>query len=508
MNFLSLCSGIDAASVAFTPLGWVAVGFSEIEPYPCAVLAQRYPYVPNYGNLLGYATWPRAMYALLDAVVGGPPCQAFSVAGARQSLDDARGNLTLTYAKLLNHADTIRAEDGQSPIVGLYENVPGILSTKDNAFGCLLAALAGEDDALVPPGPEPRPGKPWKWPNAGCVVGPRRTVAWRVCDAQYFGLAQRRKRVFVVASARDDFDPVAVLFEFHGVRRDSAPSRQARESVAGPLDARAGNGGFPGSDGACANHVVGTLDASYASYARLQGCSGQDINHGCSHLVAFGGNRGSGPLDVAAAVNAKGGSGRMDFESETFVTDVLPTMLSDAFTDAGHGARSMETKDSYIVPEVLSFHHDAQVDQMRFDSHTSSTLTTSQHPAIAFKAGAGAKAGGIAHGPVSPTLGACASGNNSTPSVLTEMRVRRLTPRECERLQGFPDDYTAIRVRHYKTRRITKLRPIDLWEPAEDGGWWLLAADGPRYKALGNSWAVPCVQWIARRINQELEPLW
>lgn len=556
MNFLSLCSGIDAASVAFTPLGWIAVGFSEIEPYPCAVLAQHYPHVPNYGDMMGYGQWPRTMYASLDAIVGGPPCQAFSVAGARQSLDDARGNLTLTYAKLLNHADTIRTEAGRPAIVGLYENVPGILSTKDNAFGCLLAALVGEDDALVPPGPDPKPGKSWKWPNAGCVVGPQRTVAWRVCDAQYFGLAQRRKRVFVVASARADFDPVAVLFEFHGVRRDTAPSRQAWENAAGPLDARAGNGGFPGSDGACANHVVGTLDASYG---RLQGCSGLDINRGCSTLVAFGGNRCSGAINVAAAVNAKGGSGRMGFESETFAThtltaagfdasedgtgrgtpltvDLLPTMLSGAFTETGHGARSMETKGSYIVPELLAFNSNAQIDQLAPDPYTSSSLTCSQYSAIAFacqgtnvghsgetfdtlRTSADRASGsapcvafqssqsGVRIDEVHATLDSN-NGSRRHNGAFTEMRVRRLTPRECERLQGFPDDYTAIRVRHYKARHVTKLRPVDLWEPAEGGGWWLLAADGPRYKALGNSWAVPCVQWIARRINQELEPLW
>lgn len=552
MNFLSLCSGIDAASVAFGPLGWHALGFSEIEPFPCAVLAHHYPLVPNYGDMTGYRTWPHSLFSDCDVVVGGPPCQAFSVAGARQSLDDARGNLTLTYARLLDHADTIRAEDGKPPIVGLYENVPGILSTKDNAFGCLLAALAGEDDALVPPGK--------KWSNAGCVDGPQRTVAWRVCDAQYFGLAQRRKRVFVVASARAGFDPLAVLFERDGVRRDTAPSRQARQVVAGPLDARAGNGGFPGSDGACANHVVGTLDA------RLQGCSGQDIRGGCSHLVAFGGNRCSGSVDVAAAVNAKGGAGRMDFESETFVTHALTAAGFDASED-GTG------RGTPIVPELLAFHHDAQVDQMRVDPHTSSSLTASQHSAFAFacqgtnvghsseifdtlrtsadrasgsapcvafaensraevrlEGGDGQivgtlKSGGGKPGQSYPAIAFQSSqsgvrvdevhatldsndGSRRHKGALTEMRVRRLTPRECERLQGFPDDYTAVPRRRYAVRRITKLRPADLWAPAEGGGWWLLAVDGPRYKALGNSWAVPCVQWIARRINQELEPLW
>lgn len=481
MNFLSLCSGIDAASVAFGPLGWHALGFAEIEDFPSRVLAHHYPLIPNYGDMTRYASWPRSLYCDCDAIVGGPPCQAFSVAGARQSLDDARGNLTLTYAKLLDHADIIRAEDGKPPVVALYENVPGILSTKDNAFGCLLAALVGEDDALVPAGK--------RWSNAGCVVGPARTVAWRVLDAQYFGLPQRRKRVFVVASAREGFDPVSVLFEFDGVRRDSAPSRQAREGVAGPLDARAGNGGFPGSDGACANH-------------------------GCSTLVAFGGNRCSGAVDVAAAaVNAKGGSGRMDFESETFVAGVMPTMLSGAFTEAGHGARSMETKDSYIVPEVIGFQSkQSSTSQSPSYDECTPTLDVAKAGGMAVAFAENSRAEVRLEGGDGSLAGSLKSGGGkvgqSYPAVLTEMRVRRLTPRECERLQGFPDNYTAIPMRRYAVRKITKNRPADLWAPAEGGGWWLLAADGPRYKALGNSWAVPCVQWIARRINEELEPLW
>ena len=234
MNFISICSGIEAASVAFGPLGWKAIAFSEIEPFPCAVLAHHYPDVPNFGDMTKFREWPEEIFADADAVVGGPPCQAFSVAGARNGLNDARGNLTLTYAELINHADAIRFIHGKPPVVVLYENVPGLLSDKTGAFGCFLGGLAGEDGPLEPPG--------GKWANAGAVYGPKRAIAWRVLDAQFFGVAQRRRRVFVVASARKGFDPATVLFEWDSVRRDIAPSREARE-VAPTIPARSTAGG-------------------------------------------------------------------------------------------------------------------------------------------------------------------------------------------------------------------------------------------------------------------------
>jgi DNA (cytosine-5)-methyltransferase 1 len=225
MRFGSVCSGIEAASVAWHPLGWQAAWLSEIEPFPSAVLAHHYPDVPNLGDM---TTLPERILSgeveAPDLFCGGTPCQAFSVAGLRNSLDDARGNLSLTFVGIGNAIDHVRSVRSDAPAIIFWENVPGVLSTKDNAFGCFLGALAGEDEPIIPSGE--------KWTNAGCVYGPQRAVAWRLLDAQYFGVAQRRRRVFVVASARADFDPAKILFEFDSVRRDTAPSREAGKAIA------------------------------------------------------------------------------------------------------------------------------------------------------------------------------------------------------------------------------------------------------------------------------------
>ena len=231
ITYGSICSGIEAATVAWHPLGWRAEWFAEIEPFPSAVLAHRWPEVTNHGDMTKLARQVLAgSIAAPDVLVGGTPCQAFSVAGMRAGLDDPRGQLTIKYVELADAVDHVRPAGDECVIV--WENVPGVLSDKGNAFGCFLGALVGESDALQPAG--------GKWTDAGCVYGPRRSAAWRVLDAQYFGLAQRRRRVFVVASARAGFDPAAVLFEFEGARRDWPPGRPPESALHPTLTAQGG----------------------------------------------------------------------------------------------------------------------------------------------------------------------------------------------------------------------------------------------------------------------------
>lgn len=482
MRYGSVCSGIEAASVAWHPLGWRAAWLAEIEPFPSAVLAHHYPNVPNLGDMTKIA---RAVLVgdveAPDMLVGGTPCQAFSIAGLREGLDDERGQLTLSYVRLFDAIDYVRGRGGRPPAICVWENVPGVLSDKTNAFGCLLAGLAGEDVELVPPGK--------KWANAGCVFGPTRTVAWRILDAQYFGVAQRRRRVFVIASARKDFNPAKVLFEFEGVRRDTAPSREARQDVAGTLASRSGAGGFPGTDEACSGY-----------------------------LQAYGGGRTSGSLEVAACLTAKGQ--RIDFEVETFALTEPIAFDCKASGQSGFG-----------VGEIAS--------TMRSMGHLNSHQSGGGHLAVCvtgdithtLKAeGFDASEDGTGRGqPIvaafdvqqitNPHNRARVDADAPAPTIAKQSRmhaisgaaVRRLTPRECERLQGFPDDYTSIPIWNgwramdaSETRESCQAEGLEVKQNKKTGKWRVKDVDGPRYKALGNSMAVPCMAWIGRRIDAAL----
>lgn len=236
MRFGSVCSGIEAASVAFAPLGWRAAWFSEIDPFPSAVLAHRFPDIPNYGDMTKLPEMIlNGEIEAPEMLCGGCPCQAFSIAGQRKSLDDDRGNLTLTFIEIANGIDHVRSVRGERACIVFYENVPGLLSTKDNAFGCFLAGLVGAN-APLESGTEGN-----KWPTAGYVAGPQRKVAWRTLDAQHHGVPQRRRRVFVIASARDDFDPSKVFFEPQSVSGDSQSSIEARQSSSTDLESSIGS---------------------------------------------------------------------------------------------------------------------------------------------------------------------------------------------------------------------------------------------------------------------------
>ncbi|ENL1383906.1 phage N-6-adenine-methyltransferase [Salmonella enterica] len=479
MRYGSVCSGIEAASVAWEPLGWQPAWFAEIEAFPSAVLATHWPDVTNLGDMTGIAA---AVHAgdveAPDVLVGGTPCQAFSIAGLRYGLADKRGQLSLSYVELANAIDDKRRERGEEEAIIVWENVPGVLSSKDNAFACFIGALAGESCELQPAG--------GKWPNAGCVYGPSRIVAWRVLDAQFFGVAQRRRRVFVVASARNGFDPAAVLFEFNSLCRDTPPSREAEKAIAALTARGVGTCGADDNQ-AQAGHILPVIGA-LAAHSFTGGAGGRPEGAAVGHFIpTFGGGNCSGPINIAACLTAKGQ--RIDFEVETFA--VHGTQDPDTNRELAHTlGRNNGQENACIAFSYKDHGGDAVVDMaptLRAGNHDTSHANGGQPPAIAyaFKAGQGAKAGGIGYQEEqSPTLTGASSGTNLAPAVIQSLAVRRLTPRECERLQGFPDDHTLISWRG---------------KDAAD------CPDGPRYKAIGNSMAVPVMRWIGERIQQSAE---
>jgi DNA (cytosine-5)-methyltransferase 1 len=381
-----------------------------------------------------------------DVFCGGTPCQAFSVAGLRNSLDDARGNLSLTFVGIANAIDKVRSVQQSNPCIVFWENVPGVLSTKDNAFGCFLAGLAGEDKPLEPPR--------GKWTNAGYVLGPKRAVAWRLLDAQYFGVAQRRKRVFVVASARADFDPAAVLFEFDGVRRDTAPSREAWKESAGGTGASAANRVWPAE-------ISSTLDTTFGT---KQGLEDQHVNAGC-------------PLFVLGTVQTlrtrRPGEGGMSADHEHLVP-----IISPALNTCSGSHHAPDTK-AYVVHGT----QDPCVSDIAFAqgrNNGGENVLMQPIPINSMNALRGADADpttGCGIGAAGEAMFTITKGHSHAVAAPPAMQVRRLTPVECERLQGFPDNYTNIP-----------------WRKKDE------SPDGPRYKALGNSWAVPNVRWIGERI--------
>lgn len=374
MRFLSLFSGIEAASVAWSPIGWKAAAFAEIEKFPSAVLAHHYPDVPNLGDVTKFKEWPDL--GSIDLVCGGSPCQSFSIAGLRKGLADPRGNLTLTFLAVV---------DRYRPRWIVWENVPGILSSDGGrAFASFLGGLG-------------QLGYGW---------------CYRVMDAQYArvdgfarAVPQRRRRVVAVGYLGDWRRSAAVLSEPESVLGDTAPRREAGKTAAPTIAARTRGGGGLGTDFDCDGGLIANSgDASYC--------------------VTVNGQRSN------------------DAEVETLIAhSIAPPVTHNPYGDH-------ESREGLLVAHSL-----------RGEGFDASAMPEGPHDTANIRA---------------------ASGGSSRSYVAEQWAVRRLTPTECERLQGFPDGYTAIPWRG---------------KPADQ------CPDGPRYKALGNSWAINVFRWVGERID-------
>lgn len=535
MRYASVCDGIGAAHVAWQPLGWQCEWTAEIDAFPSAVVEQRWGF-PNRGDMTRFKEWDDAP---IDLLVGGTPCQSFSVAGLRKGLHDPRGGLMLTFLEIAQR---------HRPRWVVWENVPGVLSSNGGRdFGSFLGAL-GEL------------GYGW---------------AYRVLDAQWFGVAQRRRRVFVVGCLGDERRAAQVLFESESVRRDNPPSRAKGEGATAAASRRAGSGGVPDTCGTlCADKHPGAYSgqdaytgrlvpqASYSNESRCDGIPAPDL----SPPLKVGSNGGGQPPAVAFSAKDYGGDASeevaptmrsvghdgshangggqlavaIDLQNVRCGGDLAGTLdttrpsrgggqaiaVRTAQTSAnGHGiandvahtldqvqgqaiaftkskrAQSTTDDESWVPGEVsptmscfdqgdtrattvVAFTQNSrdEVRQINGDGQLAGALSAeagmhqTNYVAQAFSERT-RECGSHLELKQTDVCPAIKTGCNRQQGVLTPMAVRRLTPRECERLQGFPDDYTLVEYRK---------KP---------------AADGPRYKAIGNSMAVPVMRWIGERIK-------
>ncbi len=536
MRYLSLFSGIEAASVAWLPLGWTCVGVAEIDPFPCAVLAHHYPDVPNLGSVVDITDAQIAALGPIDIVVGGSPCQDLSVAGTRAGLAGERSGLFHQQLRIFHAA---RHFCGARFL--LWENVPGAFSSNR---GLDFAVVAGAMAGCRLPVPE------IGWGTEGVALGEHGLLEWAVLDAQWFGLAQRRRRVFALLDAGDWANRPPILLEPDKLRGDSPPRRKAGQVAPTIPTRRAGVGGL-GTD--CDGGLIHAPEVARCVETR-EGSS-QDfetttmIAHAFdarqSDVIQYGDK--SGPIDtdghsigvlaehyshdycqdriysssgIAPALDcAQGVAGALlapvAFSCKDYGGDagpISPTLRSMGH-DGSHANAGGQVAVAFIARQDPDHWHDRtgpldtdgstqavsyaiQAGALRTNpasgpdgvgvqaDHAYTLEARAEVQAVAFqergrKDGRSLEVGGdVAYALTSP----CGGGRAQERNVLTPtMQVRRLTPTECARLQGFPDDYLDITYRG---------KP---------------AADGPKYKALGNSWAVPCVTWIGRRIAASLE---
>ena len=463
MQYLSICSGIEAASVAWQPLGWQCVAVSEIEPFPNAVLAHHYPDVPNAGD---FTKIKGNEYGNIDLIIGGTPCQSFSVAGNRQGLDDDRGDLALEYIRLIKRT---------RPRWFIWENVPGVLSASGGQdFAKWLSAITGREIS------------PQAHDRAGVISGIGKqgtySVAWRVLDAQYFGVPQRRRRLFVIGYLGSNWrPPFATLFEPESLSGHNPQSRKQGQDVAAYFESKfgefypteqcdtLGTGGYfnngskiilasgkPTTGTLLANagdkQFLGNQEAFSGDYfvTHLSEIDVEIINYverQLSTLALFENHpsdgRVKGPLDTAPTTTPKYGTGGGNIP---VVTDVFSIQGNIIGRSVKHGGNGIGVK-----------------------AEQAGTLTAADRHGVAYTV--------VVREDIANT-------NNLVQTVKvkkdTGVTIRRLTPVECERLQGFPDNWTQV---PYKGKNADQC-PM-----------------GQRYKAIGNSMAVPVIRWLGQRID-------
>lgn len=523
MRYLSVCSGIEAVSVAWQPLGWQPAMFAEIDPFCCWLLRSRYrasrpvfmpsPHdapdrkeakhrvaairnivaLPAGGDVINAGDFTKIGkddVGTIDLLAGGTPCQSFSIAGNRAGLDDPRGNLTIEFARL---ADRLR------PLWVVWENVPGILSIDGGrTFGAFLRMLVE------------------------CGYG----IAYRILNAEYFGVPQRRRRVFVVGCAGDWRAAAAVLLDRASLSGHPPPRRETREDIAPTLSARAHGGGGPGTDfDLDGGLIASTEDISHCLNAGGMGRQDFETETLIAHSLSADGfdasEDGTGrgvpmvPVAIMTAHTQSNGSRFSDDIAHTLESGaaqavafnlrgrdggVMPETADTASVRAASGGSS----NSYITFSAVDDAYDANeiAPTLRSMNNASGHANGGGQIAVAISSNQRGEIrerdvhgsltstrsskqfdGVLQHSIAAPLTASYARQADSSdtsygpPNLLhSQMAVRRLTPRECERLQGFPDDYTLV---EYRAK---------------------LAADGPRYKALGNSMAVPVMRWIGERI--------
>ena len=434
MRYASVCSGVEAASLAWMPLGWEPVWFSEIEPFPCEVLKQRFPGVQNLGDMTKIDG--EKYRGTVDLLVGGTPCQGFSVAGKQGGLDDPRSALCLSYCRILKD---------MRPRWFVWENVPGVFSA--NGGEDFKAFLRKIDEIGY-------------------------SCAWRVLDAQYIrvdgyprAVPQRRRRVFVVGYLGEWRYPAEVLFEPGCLHRDSPPRREAGTGVARSVTASTG-----GASGKEQQHT-------------FVGAGGKPLN-----ALGIDGYNGAISGSVSATVDTR--CKNVNGPTLVYVSDVADCLQTtcndysraDGFNMIGQGqpiAFRWAASPSQGLSVGVDYCHTLMANRngepaVCYENHAqdSRIKEIDCSPVLSAKAGTG--------GSNLPLVASFMSGSNQVPDVLQSATVRRLTPRECERLMGFPDDWTRIPWRG---------------KPAEE------CPDSPRYKACGNSMCVNVMRWIGMRIE-------